>query len=583
MRLLFVILWVALTASRVDAGEIFADQGNRWTAEARRTFYKADQGSRIMPYEWMAALKQKSGTPFLADSLVRYGYLAAPEDQAGLPVGFTLTGTQGAQVVGMTCSACHTRQIAVGDQLYRIDGGPALVDFQTFLEDLDTSVSDVLATEEKFNAFAKAVFEPAEYDASDIAALKKRVSAWYERYHTLIERSLLHPGQSRWGIGRLDAISMIFNRVTGLGLGSPPSRIIADNIYPADAPARYPFLWNAPVQNRTQWSGFARNGSDRFALSRNVGQVLGVFGDFQPKKQGLFVNFLYGNSVNFDGLTRIEELVKKIGPPKWPWPVDQSLAARGKQIYARPNGDGGCIECHQLRENLQGMSTWPTPVKNDHTDTRQYAVLARTAKSGALKGAYIPVATSPLKETDTSLNILVTSVIGSIVENSLGIGGGSPPNAVFDPTVMSEATVPGLQRLPPGLRDLERAFVVQRPAHGGPEAPEANDAPPMEFGAYEARVLEGIWAAAPYLHNGSVATLAQLLTPAAERSAAFKVGPQYDTVDVGIAAIQPATAQELVTTDCSKRDSGNSRCGHEWGTRLSSDEKKALIEYLKTL
>ena len=39
----------------------------------------------------------------------------------------------------------------------------------------------------------------------------------------------------------------------------------------------------------------------------------------------------------------------------------------------------------------------------------------------------------------------------------------------------------------------------------------------------------------------------------------------------------------LETTDCSERNSGNSRCGHEFGTSLSAEEKKALLEYLKTL
>ena len=101
--------------------------------------------------------------------------------------------------------------------------------------------------------------------------------------------------------------------------------------------------------------------------------------------------------------------------------------------------------------------------------------------------------------------------------------------------------------------------------------------------AYEARVLEGIWAAAPYLHNGSVPTLAELLKPAAERVRSFKVGPAYDLVNVGLAVQQSKFDYTLETTDCSDRNSGNSRCGHEFGTSLSAEEKKALLEYLKTL
>jgi hypothetical protein len=95
--------------------------------------------------------------------------------------------------------------------------------------------------------------------------------------------------------------------------------------------------------------------------------------------------------------------------------------------------------------------------------------------------------------------------------------------------------------------------------------------------------MQGIWAAAPYLHNGSVPTLAELLKPASERVKAFKIGSNYDTVNVGLAVEQTQFNYTLTTTDCSDRNSGNSRCGHEFGTQLTPEEKKALLEYLKTL
>ena len=96
-------------------------------------------------------------------------------------------------------------------------------------------------------------------------------------------------------------------------------------------------------------------------------------------------------------------------------------------------------------------------------------------------------------------------------------------------------------------------------------------------------MLQGIWAAAPYLHNGSVPTLADLLKPAAERTPKFKIGQAYDPVNVGLAAEQQQFDFELETTDCSDLNSGASRCGHEFGAGLSADEKKALLEYLKIL
>lgn len=100
--------------------------------------------------------------------------------------------------------------------------------------------------------------------------------------------------------------------------------------------------------------------------------------------------------------------------------------------------------------------------------------------------------------------------------------------------------------------------------------------------AYEARVLHGIWSAAPYLHNGSVPTLAELLKPAAKRVKAFKIGPQYDPDAVGLAVNQGVFSSDYQVGDCDGV-SGNGNCGHEYGTDLSPDDQRALLEFLKKL
>ena len=577
---------------------VFADQGPNWTAATRADFYGQDQGSKMIPLAWLRALKQPNGQPFLVDGLARYGYLPNPANGNGLPVGFTASGPTGTQVVGMTCAACHSRQITAEGKAYRIDGGPAIADFQSFLSDLDTAVGQIRAGDAVFNAFAAAVLGSATPDPDDVVALRQDVDAWYLRYHTLITRALPTPA---WGPARLDAVGMIFNRLTGLDLGKPPSYIIADNIKRADAPARYPFLWNAPIQDKTQWPGFADNGNDILGLARNLGEVFGVFGVFAPTNDGLIVNYLSDNSANFDGLSRLEDLIKQIGPPKWPWLVDTNLAAQGKAIYERPTAQGGCAACHKItpgQVRFFEVQTWATPIQDVGTDTREYDVLAWTADTGVLQGAFIPFVTSPLKQSDLAFNILATSVVGSIAEHALNGGGllAGAARMTAAPVAQAQAVQPprpGLSRLPPSLRDLQGAFKPPANPSGalsseglqpqGIPAPVAAAAPPPARGSYEARVMQGIWAAAPYLHNGSVPTLAELLKPAADRVKAFKIGQAYDTVNVGLAAEQTQFNYTLTTTDCSDRNSGNSRCGHEFGTQLNADEKKALLEYLKTL
>lgn len=103
-------------------------------------------------------------------------------------------------------------------------------------------------------------------------------------------------------------------------------------------------------------------------------------------------------------------------------------------------------------------------------------------------------------------------------------------------------------------------------------------------GVHESRVLEGIWAAPPYLHNGSVASMAELLKPATERKSSFAVGTAYDPVNLGLAEKQLRGKKNIRTlTDCSDLNSGNSKCGHEFGTMLPGQDKEKLLEYLKTL
>ena len=102
-------------------------------------------------------------------------------------------------------------------------------------------------------------------------------------------------------------------------------------------------------------------------------------------------------------------------------------------------------------------------------------------------------------------------------------------------------------------------------------------------GSYESRVLQGIWAAAPYLHNGSVPTLTELLKAPEARVQRFPVGPNYDINNVGLDSTQSPDAPTIETTGCDQLDSGNSRCGHSFGWDLPAADKRALIEYLKTL
>jgi hypothetical protein len=107
--------------------------------------------------------------------------------------------------------------------------------------------------------------------------------------------------------------------------------------------------------------------------------------------------------------------------------------------------------------------------------------------------------------------------------------------------------------------------------------------PPPAGRAYESRVLQGIWATAPYLHNGSVPNLWELMKPANQRISTFKVGGrQFDPKNVGYAIDQSPFPTGTFVADPMNAN-GNGNGGHEFGTMLSEDDRWAIIEYLKTL
>jgi len=118
---------------------------------------------------------------------------------------------------------------------------------------------------------------------------------------------------------------------------------------------------------------------------------------------------------------------------------------------------------------------------------------------------------------------------------------------------------------------------------------ECPGADPYSYTTYKARALNGIWATAPYLHNGSVPTLYDMLLPASDpeegctaekcRPDKFYVGsPVFDPEKVGF---DPSgeTGGKVFDTSIP----GNRNSGHPFGTKLSDQERLDLIEYLKTL
>ena len=114
------------------------------------------------------------------------------------------------------------------------------------------------------------------------------------------------------------------------------------------------------------------------------------------------------------------------------------------------------------------------------------------------------------------------------------------------------------------------------------------ETPPFKFDAYRKTngysntPLDGVWARAPYLHNGSVPTLWDLLDPAWKRPTVFYTGYDvYDPKMVGFVTSGPEAERTGFRYEVCMP--GNSNVGHTFGTELTDDEKWDLIEFMKTL
>jgi hypothetical protein len=496
---------------------IAVDQGSQWTDAVRNGYYTEDQGVRSIPYSWLSSLNDPSGMAFLKDKLQRYGFLPMKDRQ--LPVGFA-TGRDTSKIlsVGLTCAACHTREIKVGEDFYRIDGGPAMINYENYTKDLESALKFTIDNQVKLEQFLDKVIAASKSNGdpaiNDRNALRNKVIKYQQDFSLFNQLSL--PTANMWGIGRTDALNQILNRVSGIDISPNPGSMITSNISPADNPVRFPFIWNMQFQDYTQWGATGVNGNSNQALLRNAGECLGVGAQFRPVPNPSMpdgFDYLKVNSVSFSGLLALEGYINKMGAPKWPWKVDNSLVAQGATIFS-----ANCASCHGKtpgEPRLPSTITWATPTYDVGTDRWYFNTLSRTGSPGVL---------SPLLPNDVPL-IQISGFCNKKI----------------------------LQQYQPSI-----SFI-----------PASNK---IVAGMYESRVLEGIWAAAPYLHNGSVPTLEDLLKPASRRPKTFYLGINYDIEKVGLSDTQPVRYGYQYNTSAL----GNSNAGHEYGAQLSAQDRVAL-------
>lgn len=555
-----------------------------WSDDDRQWFYTTPQGSKLIPYAWAKALERADSDALWIANLERFWFLpnrTSSVNPDGLPVGLVRDG----QHLGLTCAACHTKQIDYRGATYQIDGGPTDADLYTFLSDLGASLAATSksATDPKFRRFAGRVL-----GSNDTPAQRAKLFADLRKFNAYFADFIkASTPNTTWGRARTDAFGMIFNRVTSIDLKIPA------NSRKPDAPVSYPFLWDTSWHNKVQWNGSAPNSFAVERLARNVGEVLGVFADIELRKPTLLHPY-YESTANRLNLLDIEDRLADLRSPKWPaaFPaLDAQKVARGQAIY-----NERCLSCHAIATPGRHQSVVMTPLQQVGTDPQMATVAEnRQAQTGVLQGARKFLIFGPrFGPTAGAGTITFNAVVGAIL---------SPVTLQAD-ALESVSTAAPTGTAEPDRDDPDRARLRQQltatagdddtleSAGGGTSLREQLMTTLKSLGArkenadatdsdlaYKARPLDGIWATAPYLHNGSVPTLWDLLLPANQRPRTFHVGSrEFDPVKVGLGT-NPVAGSFLFDTSVK----GNSNAGHAWGTALNDADRNALIEYLKSL
>ncbi|MEM7271372.1 MAG: di-heme-cytochrome C peroxidase [Pseudomonadota bacterium] len=547
----------------------------------RSRYHHLSQGSEIFPIRVLRAIEDpQTGKPFM-ENMARFGLLPDPNRDDGIAVGLTLIKndfTAGIEMVGITCAACHVAEIRYEGKGVRVDGGPNMFDMQKLYADMFAAAKYTIDNRDARNRALERLFLQSYEEYGPLAPLLRpldllgklvnvgvnwdKLQARKELADVILKaiqrrdetRDCSQPGvKCTSGYGRLDA----FNGTRNFLL----ARLSEENLVELDAPVKFPPIWGFEDYEWVEWTQNTNS-----AMERNFTETLGAGAtvELSPDAPNRF-----SSSVPARNMHELEQLAYYLTPPVWPEEVlgliDDALAARGETIFNR-----NCAGCHSY-----GPENY---TENGILKLRRFSVnVVGTDPTAALRVACPVPSVGDLdipKRQYSSADSRILKDCKGVTEGEAFEGWAfaevvnTAVGAVKD-KAYADDNVSAAERAE--FEDLDRRGKV-----------EWRDTIIADGKPYAARPLYGIWAAAPYLHNGSVPTLADLLTPPDDRITRFPLGHRdYDPVRVGYRTDLPKD-EWLFEVDTEK-DDGARNIGHPFGTSLSDNDKEALIEYLKTL
>ncbi len=545
---------------------------NGLSNEDRINYYNSDYGLQYLPVNVLLSLKRADTNSVIKimDEMFfehpeRFGLLpnyVNPNDP--LPIGISRsTDINYVPMAGILCAACHTTMISNNkNQFFLVDGGSSRFQIDVFLGEMLKSVIATLLNPVEFEAFydryqiraGELNSNPADKSlapsiqtsiiTSNTTALEAALktlpqhqsgktttltSAPYPTSAQLSTRTGMYVYLTRRFLYLFSLAKYGTNPAGSTVAASGPGRanpwqptksMLADKYLSSKNTYK---IAGGPINIPFMWDHNRQHwvfllGNTNSMVERNMAQSIALLADFNPTT--------FETTTSIKRLEAVSQYARKAKPPTWPenilGPIDQDLATQGKAIFKDQ-----CLSCHDP----------------------QFSNIA-TASSNY---NYMDVGTDPeyyYGQTERFDNKdLFKDILTPFMTYVKGVA--SINEGIADVSVYEQGRTPVIWK-----------------------GPTSN--------AIIAKPLMGVWATPPYLHNGSVPTIRDLLNPSFMRPTVFHIGGYvYDTHNLGYTEDPTLPYGFDFHTHCLACD-GNLNTGHEYGTQLSSAEKEALIEFLKS-
>lgn len=494
-----------------------------WSSADLEFFLHGSMSTEVIPEASLRAFMIAYPDLFPKSDLSNLGLI--PDPTFGWPIGFTRTNVArlgGVSAVGINCSSCHVAEIAGGhgNAPLRVLGVTSHFDAESFFGAVTVASfrSAAMTNMQKYLAAYLQISDPRAGEQG-----QRVFEAEWKKQEPKIASALAGNPSGSQGLapGEFNQIAPEDVRLDlkALTNGVDLAALSASTLKQFHNMRTALHIPDQPPSQLPPSSGPGRN--DAFGLLSAV-----LFGTIQPPapvKYGLVWNVDQRRWVHWDGNTQS--------------PIGRNvLAALG--LGAPLVGKHGELDFALVKKQTDLSET----IRPPHYP---YAIDEAAAKRG--EAHYNAQCASCHDGAESDKRLYALEEIGTQPQRAQGF---TQTQADYFDKFLAEVEIVGYQPPgEPGIRSTQK---------------------------YWAASLPGVWARSPYLHNGSVRTMADLLTPPAQRAKTYHRGSKtYDTSKMGY------TDEGAYLFDTSV--TANSNSGHDYGTGLSVSEKQELIEYLKTL